>query len=152
MIYHSNLINDQMFWNYLENLYGKLTMDSHRWAARFVEQDIILFKLILALFTFSTNSRIFHQNIFIEYTNINHILQIQNKYAELTWKYLIYKYGYHQTIIKFINLIQWLLAITVSISHAHNIQSHVNDIQSLVQQIELTLVLDDSDRIVEIDN
>ncbi len=148
IFYYSQLMNNDILWNYLANIYGKLTMSFHRWTGQFIETDIILFKLLIALFTFSSNGRIFHTNIQMEYENFYQIFQIQNQYAELTWKYLIYKYGYHQAIHKFIRLIQWLLTICVFMSYTHHIQPHANDIQSLIEQTELTFILDDVERIV----
>jgi len=56
-----------------------------------------------------------------------------------TWKYLLYKYGHHQAVKRFLNLILWFdTPIT-----------HVNDVDSLIEQTELTLILDDIDQIIE---
>jgi hypothetical protein len=117
-------------------------MSYHRWASKLTEPDIILFKLSLALFAFSTNSRTFHRNVGLEYTNLNQILEIQNKYAELTWKYLLYKYGYYQAIKRFLHIIEWFLAVSLFMSYAHNAQAHI---KSLTEETELTLILDDVD-------
>jgi len=54
---HSQLVNDSICWNYCEKFYGKITTDYHRWSAKFTKPDIIIFKLAIALFTFSINSR-----------------------------------------------------------------------------------------------
>lgn len=145
--YHLNLNRNHLIWNCLNNIYGNITMKYHRWATSFAEADLIIFKLFFALFSFSTNSRIFHQNISYEYTNIKQILDIENKYVQLIWKYLNYKYGYQRTITKFISIIQWFLAVTVFMSYAHSAQTHRNDIESLIQQTELTFLLDDIEKI-----
>ena len=150
-MYHSKLLYDDLLWEYLGSLYGKLTMDWYRWSSKYTLQDITLFKLSLALFALSTNSKTLHENISMEYADIHQILQIENKYAELIWKYLIYKYTYDQAIRLFMNLIQWLLSVTIFMPYAHNTQAHVNDIQSLIEQTELTLTLDDIDKITEIE-
>jgi hypothetical protein len=84
----------------------------------------------------------------MEYKNSNQILNIENKYADLTWKYLIYKYGYKQAIQRFVCLIQWFLSISVVMSYLRNTQVHANDIESMVEQTELKLILDDVERIV----
>jgi hypothetical protein len=70
-----------MFWNYFINNYGKITVNYHRHASKFTEPDIIILKLSVALFAFSTNARTFYRNIDIEYANLNQILEIQNKAA-----------------------------------------------------------------------
>ncbi|CAF4226121.1 unnamed protein product [Rotaria sordida] len=151
IFHHCDLLNHKVLMNLLDVQYGKMTMKYHRCAARFTPSDIVLFKLALSLFAFSSNARIFHRDISIEFDNINQILEIQNQYVELTWKYLICKYGYCQAIQKFMNLIQWFLSMSVFMSCAHNAQAHVNDIESLIEQTELTFILDDADKIVEVD-
>ncbi|CAF3732330.1 unnamed protein product [Rotaria sp. Silwood1] len=149
IFYHTDLINHKNLMNLLDIQYGKTTMKYHRWATKFTPSDIVLFKLAVSLFAFSSNSRILHRDISLEFNCINTILEIQNKYAELTWKYLIYKYDYHQAIQIFINLIQWFLSMSVFMSYAHYAPTHVNDIESLIEQTELTLILDDVDKIVQ---
>lgn len=145
----SNLFDDKTFVNYIENTFGEKAMKENRWSAKFIQPDIVLCKLSLSLFIFSTNSRIFHQDIQKEYTNIKDILNIQNQYTELIWKYLIYKYGYYQSIHKFMRIIQWFLSISVFMSYMHDFTLHMQNIQSLVEQTELVLIVDDVDRIVE---
>ena len=119
VLQHSQLIFDRILWTYLENLYGTLTMSYHRWSAKYSEPDVVVFKLILFLFAFSSNGRTLHS-----------------------------KYGYDQAIRKFLHLIRWLLSVTVFMSQAHCAQTHQNDIQSLIEQTEITLLLDDVDRVV----
>ena len=75
------------------------------------------------------------------------MFHIQNIYAEVTWKYLLYKYGYNQSIQRFIKLIQCLLAAINIVFDGQNIAKHLSDMQLLVEQTELTLVLDDLERI-----
>ena len=146
--YHSHLIYYELFWHYLEPIYGRTAVNYTKWSSRFTDPDPILCKLSIALYTFSSNTRVFYRNIQSEYTNIKEILDIQNKYAEVTWKYLLYKNGYKDTVRKYLHMIEWFLALTVTMHHGHSIDKHVNDVESLVEKTELTLVLDDVDRIV----
>jgi len=37
------------------------------------------------------------------------LLGSQNVYVELLWKYMVYRYGYHETVIRFANLIKQVL-------------------------------------------
>jgi hypothetical protein len=45
--------------------------------------------------------------------------------------------SYIQAIQRFVHLIRWFLAISVFMSYAHNAQAHVNNIQSLIEQIRI---------------
>ncbi len=147
--YHSQLFHNETFMTYLEMIYGTNLIEYYRWSAKFTESDPTVFQLAIALFMFSINSRTFQRNISKEFNNFNFILEIENKYAEVIWKYLIYVSNYEQAVKTFMNLIQWFLAITTLMSFADNNQVHFNDIQSTIEQIELALVLDDVDQIIQ---
>ncbi|CAF3443179.1 unnamed protein product [Rotaria socialis] len=82
-------------------------------------------------------------------TNPIHILEIQNKYAEVAWKYLLYRYCYRESVKRFLNLIIWLTSINILLAHARTLVLHVNDIDCVIEQTELTFILDDVDEIVE---
>ncbi len=81
--------------------------------------------------------------------NTLEIFRIQNTYVEVLWKYLVYKYGYYESVQRFMKLIQYLLAGTVAVFESQSIEKHVNDIELLVEQTELALVIDDIERIEE---
>ena len=148
-LFHSQLIHYELLWKYLENIYGKIAMHYNRWSALFTEPDMILCKLSIALFAFSTNTRMLCRNVQGEYQNVKRILSIQDKYAEVTWKYLLYKYGYEESIKRYVHVIRWFLALTVFIPYAHGTDSHTNDVELLVEETEMALILDDVDRIFE---
>ena len=143
--FYGHLIDHELFWSYLNPIYGRVTMDFTRWSAKFAHTDLILSKLALCLFALSNNSRIFYSDIRVEYENSKNILSIENQYVELTWKYLLYKYDFQRSIKSFLYIIQWFLSATVFLSHAHNVQLHINDIETLVERTELELILDDID-------
>ena len=50
---------------------------------------------------------------------------------------------------RFLNLTCWFEAMNVLILHAQSVPAHVNDINSLVEQTEIVLILNDVDRITE---
>lgn len=147
--YHWQLFHYPILWKYLEDTYGKIAMNYHRWSAQFTQPDMIVCKLSVTLFALSTNTRITSRDLDGEYENIKLILDIQDKYAELTWKYLLYKYGYEESIKRYMRIIEWFLASTIFIQYAHSADAHVNDIQSLIEKTEMALILDDVDRIVQ---
>lgn len=136
------------FLNSMITMYGKRTIDIHRWGMKFIDSDIIIVKLAFSLFAVTTNTYTYTSNFGSNLTNPLNIFEIQNKYAELTWKYLLYRYNYHQAIKRYVNLIAWLEALTIFMFHAQSLTLHVNDINSLVEQTELTLILDDVDELL----
>jgi hypothetical protein len=145
---YCHLLSLDTFSNAIRTLYGRCSVDLHRWALKFVDSDIIVFKLALSLIAFSENLNSFSFNNLM---NPITTFEIQNKYVEIIWKYFLYKYGHYQSVQKFINLISWFLAITVVLSYAQNVTPHVNNVNSLVEQTELKLILDEVDQILETD-
>jgi hypothetical protein len=132
------------FLSVMSRKYGKDTMDIHIWASQFIDQDVTLIKLAISLFAFSGNT-------LNDLTNSLHSFKIQNKYADVTWKYLLYRYGFRDAIKRFLNLTHWLTSIHILAVHAQSLAPHVNDIDSVIEETELKLILDDVDEIVETD-
>ncbi|CAF1214716.1 unnamed protein product [Rotaria sp. Silwood1] len=151
-IEHFHLFSSEIFSNIIEKIYGKHSITLQLMAMKYLDPDTILMKLAISLFTFSENTYSFNPNIPKDLTNPINILKIQNKYAEITWKYLLYKYGHYQAVKRFLNLISWLEAISNFMFHSQNRTSYINSIDSLVQQTEFRLSLDDVDRIVEMND
>ncbi len=145
----SQIYNSQSFINIHIDFYGQNSPIMIQRILKFIDPDIIINKLTLSLFAFSNHISIFTSSMTIKSLNTLAIYEIQNIYAEITWKYLVYKYGYSQSIQRFNNFIQCLLAATVTVFDAQNIEKHVNQITTLVEQIELSFVLDDIEGIDE---
>jgi hypothetical protein len=148
---HCHLYGLDNFLNTMKVKYGKHTMDIHTWARKFIDSDIVLIKLAISLFAFSENTCCYYSNISKDLTNPINILAIQNKYAEVTWKYLLYRYNHDEAVRRFLNLTLWLTSINILSAHAQSLAVHVNDIDSIVDDVELTLILDDVDEMIETD-
>jgi hypothetical protein len=131
--------------------YGKHTMDIHIWARKFIDQDVTLIKLAISLFAFSENNACYYLNSSNDLTNPLHIFEIQNKYADVTWKYLLYKYDFRDAIKRFLNVTLWLTSMNILAVHARSLAVHVSDIDTVIEETELKLILDDVDKIVETD-
>ncbi|CAF3964605.1 unnamed protein product, partial [Rotaria sp. Silwood1] len=68
--------------------------------AKIIQFDIIVMKLFLAIVSFSTINYTTYSNIPpINVLNIKQVLDIQDKYIELLWRYLLYKYNYAQAVL-----------------------------------------------------
>ncbi|CAF4962277.1 unnamed protein product [Rotaria sp. Silwood1] len=85
-----------------------------------LDPDNTFIKLILSILAFSAiNYNIYRKNIQIGFINIKAILPIQDMYTDLTWRYLVYKYGHHQAVIRFLNLLSCLFSVTGAIIEEH---------------------------------
>ncbi|CAF1466308.1 unnamed protein product, partial [Adineta steineri] len=116
---------------------------------QFTSPDIIIFKLALSLFALSKTTYLYSPNISIDSTNSSAIFHIQNKYAEVTWKYLNYRYGWYGAVKHFHSITYWLMALTMLMCPVQTFSTHVDNIDSLVELTELTLVLSDVEEIVD---
>ncbi|UJR13887.1 hypothetical protein I4U23_000894 [Adineta vaga] len=138
-----------MFQHIMKMKYGNCTIDMQLSASKFIDTDIVLIKLGISLFAISETTYILNcdnTKIFINHMKIIHI---QNRYAEITWKYLLYTYDYEQAVKRFLKLICWLLATTNLHIHAQNLTLHVQDVNQLVEKTELALILNDIEQIIE---
>jgi hypothetical protein len=69
----------------------------------------------------------------INLLNVKQVLHIQNTYIELTWKYLLYKYNYKQTVLCFSNFIRCIFAVHDAVVKAQDLQWFIEGIDSLIQ-------------------
>ncbi|CAF1531726.1 unnamed protein product, partial [Rotaria sordida] len=78
------------------------------------------------------------------------LVKLDSKHVEVTWKYLLYKYGYYNAMKRFLNITLWLASMNILAVHAQSLPVHVHNVNSIIEQTELTLILDDVDQIIEI--
>lgn len=147
--YHSQLINYDLFWKCLEQIYGAIAIYYKRLSSKFPASDMILCKLSVPIFALSTNSRTFVRNIEGEYQNASQIWHIQDKYADLIWKYLLYKYGYEESIKRYLHIIEWFLAMTLLMPFIYNTDTHADDLKLLIERTDMAFISDDVDRIFD---
>ncbi|CAF1086886.1 unnamed protein product [Rotaria sordida] len=135
------------FVNTCRDLYGQSSVDMIEHILKYMDSDIAIVKLALSLFTFSNNITIFSSIAMINPINTLEIFHIQNTYSEVIWKYLLYKYGFYESVQRFMTLIQCLLTATDGLYNAQYMEKHENDIELLVENLELELLLDDIEHI-----
>ncbi|CAF3617417.1 unnamed protein product [Rotaria sp. Silwood1] len=102
--------------------------------------DIITMKLFLAILSFSTTT--YTNTSTTTFSNTKQILDIQDRYIELTWKYLLYKYNFNQAVKYFSNLIRCVLAVNDALAKADEVQWFTEEIDFLVEQTKHTLTFD----------
>ncbi|CAF1356726.1 unnamed protein product [Adineta steineri] len=149
IIYNFDLFSLDSFLKLTKAKYDNHVISLTLWEMKFINPDIIIFKLALSLFSLSKTTYLYSPDIPLDSTNSSAIFHIQNKYAEVTWKYLNYRYGWYEAVKHFHNIIHLLMALTMVIIHVQNFSTHVDSIDSLVELTELTLILDDVEKIIE---
>ena len=146
-IHQCRLFDLDMFSKAMNKTYGERTIELHRQAAKFIDTDLVLIKLALSLFAVSECTSFYSPSSSSStmFTNTRAILRIQNKYAEVTWKYLLYRHGHSQAVKIFLNVTRWFLAISACMFHIQSLVKHSNDLNSLVENTELALLMDGID-------
>ena len=140
----SGLLSSLAFQQGLEKTFGPIPYYLTIKAARLLGEDIILIKLALGLIAFCTsNCTIMNKDESVMYVrDYRRFLNIQNAYAELIWKYLIYRYSFGETVIRYSNLIQCFLFQLTTRIHLQDIKDHTNAVDVLIQNIEQQYQMD----------
>jgi hypothetical protein len=73
--------------------------------------------------------------------NTKAILSIQDIYTELAWRYVLYKYGHHQAVMRFSNLIRCLFYVNDAIVEGHESREFTEMIDTVIKQTEQILCL-----------
>ena len=74
--------------------------------------------------------------------NTKDLFQIQNKYVELMFKYMLYRYGYYQAALRFAALIKNFLYQSILTAEANGIIKHDQMMKTAVEEIERLLISD----------
>ncbi|CAF1030239.1 unnamed protein product [Rotaria sordida] len=116
---------------------------AQRLASR-LDVDIIAMKLFLAILSVSTVNYTVYSNIHpVNLSNIKQILDIQDRYIELAWRYLCYKYNHKETVKYFSNFIRLFITLTEGIVISQDVQWFTDAIDSVVQRTKQAVSIDD---------
>jgi hypothetical protein len=77
------------------------------------------------------------------FSNTSHLLQIQNVYVEMMFKYMLYRYGYNETALRFASLIKSCLDQNLMVSGDGYLKQHEQMVQKITEQTERSLILSD---------
>lgn len=147
LMHHYRLITCPLFVQMLRNVYGETSVALTFESLKCLDFDRTLMKVAPLLLLFSENTYIFSSRTPSDRINSKVIFDIQNRYVEVVWKYLLYNYDIREAIRRFLRLIQFLFSTIRMLIHLQSIQSHVHDMESVVEHTELQLVLDDIEKI-----
>jgi hypothetical protein len=142
VLHQAHLLDDPLFYKSTELIFGSDVMSTIIPLTESFDSDATFVKLILTIVAFST---IRYTNYFDTDSNdlidIKTVIRIQDTYIELAWGYMIYKYSYEQAVIRFCHLIKNLFKINFTVVEADRIQEYKNMIDTVVEQTEQRLKL-----------
>jgi len=135
----SHLFDYPAFNKAIETLFGTIILSTNK----LLSFDIPFLKLTLAIISFSSFDYTIYENIPTEnLINMKQILQIQDTYIELAWRYLIYVQDDKQAIIYFSNLIRCILAVIDNIILIQDKKTFTDMINIIIEQTEQSFTLD----------
>ncbi|CAF0772471.1 unnamed protein product [Rotaria sordida] len=135
-------------------IYGSKIMDNAIKIYKNADNDGTLIKLLMPVLVFSTACDIIvmdenNNKVNVstdEYrllSNEKKILDIQNFYTEILFKYMIYRYGYQQASLRFAALIKTSLDQSMCSLNGREVQKHKQLMQTIVKTTEQSLILQD---------
>jgi len=137
------LLNHSCFLETSEILFGSGAIMGTKLILNRLDSDMIFVKVALSILAFSTiNYTVYKNTIPVNLTNVKIILRIQNMYIELAWRYLLYKYGHTQAVLRFSNLIRWIFSLNLAAVEADKYREFSALVHYVIEKTEQTLVID----------
>ncbi|CAF1144577.1 unnamed protein product [Adineta ricciae] len=106
--------------------------------------DHVMMKLCLAIMSFSTLRPTFSPtDSSKQFSSLNAILNIQDSYIELAWRYLIYTYKLEWTVRCFSDMIRFLFIINEGVVQSKEVEWYHDTLDSVTQQTKDCLTVSD---------
>ena len=138
----SQLLSNSAFFQTMEVTYGSASSRHCQLTAERLDRDVVFVKLIMSLLIFSTFdcSTDPARDQHIDLVDVKSIIQQQDRYIELTWRYLIHRYDDQQAVRCFSNLLRALFTMQSSLTSIES-ERYSQMIDHLVQQTQTSLNL-----------
>jgi len=144
LLHKGGIMDYPMYYDSIETIANSSVVPVAKRLATQLDFDVIIMKLLLAIFSFSTiNHTVYSNTSSINLSNIKQIIHIQDTYIELAWRYLLYKYNFEQAVKCFSDLLRCLFTANEIIVKIEEVQWYTDQTDSLVQQTEQSLILND---------
>lgn len=128
----------------LESIAGKNIIAAAKQIYNLSNFDSVFMKLFVALLAFSTlNYTVYSKLNSNNLKNLKQVLHIQDTYAELAWRYLLYKYNHNQAVVCFSNVLRCLFILNGIMVDAYEreVEQIIKLIDNAAQQTEQSLCL-----------
>ncbi len=149
MLRDAGMFNNSRNESIIIPLYGEEIVRQARRIIIKLDYDSILVKIIHIIFAFSTNCYTInydpnmHSDALLRGTF--RLLGSQNLYTEILWKYMIYRYGYEQTVVRFAALVKQMLdLINLSTGIYTENPHHQILVDDFVEEAKIALRLNDN--------
>lgn len=139
------IMDSSTYYETLEFISSKQATQMTKYISQRIHPDILVIKIFLSIVSFSTTSMTMYSHLSTTTTtttnlsNIRQIVEIQNRYIEILWKYLIYKYDYQRAIESICDLLRCCFALHEGLIIANDVQWYSDSVTNLVQQTESNL-------------
>jgi hypothetical protein len=133
-------------------LYGTINVQRTKRITTQLDHDLTLVKLMLITLTFSSNffTIIEDENMYKDsllYGTFR-LLGSQNVYAELMWNYMIYRYGFSESVQRFAALIKIILdSLKLASDIYENNRTHHLFADEIMEQTERLLTISDQENV-----
>jgi len=142
ILYKIRLMDHPNYFTIVESITHPDNLSAAKRIAKRLDFDMIIMKLFLAILSFSTiGYTIYSNSPPINLSNIKEVLNIQDRYIELTWRYLLYKYNHEWAVKCFSDLIKCFFAVYEAVVNTIELTWLADTFDSIVQQTEQTLTL-----------
>jgi uncharacterized membrane protein len=144
---------DNVVWKTtLTSTLGSNMIERKRYLNNRLEQDTTLIKLMLIIIAFSSNCYMLDERQTIVNDHLLRgtfrLLGSQNVFVEILWKYMIYRYGYRETVLRFAALVkQTLDLISLVVNMYRSDQLHQHFVDDTIQMATSTVKLDENNSI-----
>ena len=130
-------------------LYGEEVVRQAKRIIMRLDHDSTLIKIVHIIFAFSTNCYTINYDPNVHFdallSGTFRLLGSQNLYTEILWKYMLYRYGYVQTILRFFGFIKQMLdLINLSAGIYSSNPHHQILVDDLVGEARKALALNDN--------
>lgn len=129
-------------------LYGHDIVHEAKKITSRLDIDSTLVKVIHIIFAFSTNSYTINYDTYMNNDALLlgafRLLGSQNVYVEILWKYMLYRYGYHESIFRFAGLVKHMLDLIILSAGIYTENPHHQIlVDDLVEEAKISLILDE---------
>ncbi len=141
-----NIFESEIYSKFIDNIYGHGYSNSLIQASQRLQENGILIKIMSMILIFSSNCTIItidRKGDIPIILNTKILIDIQNIFVTLLWKYLIYQYGFHQAILRFLSLVKSILDLIQRMDEGLKIQKHWTMVENVIEKTTRALNLED---------
>lgn len=129
----------------LDALFGPGSFEKYLSVPKRMDTNGILFKMILFTIGFSSNYSIITTNQSMETSrslDSVSMVQMQDIYVTLLWKYLVYQYGFTEAVLRYASVIKTLLDVLTAMEEFIDTEVYQQSMGKAVFDMERLLIID----------